>query len=226
MNPNNDIAGKNESALRRWSRLKSERSRPPASGVNNDASVATVESDNESQVASVSESERPELTDADMPPVESLKAGDDVSGFLSPQVSAALRKRALRAVFSQGRFNLRDGLDDYDEDFTKFPVLTEMTAELRKRLSERRQAQESEAAQESDAKGVAGETGEGVAGETGKGVAGENESESGTTETVGANWNRDSDPDPERDSEPERNSDSDSDSHSDSKPDSKPESAS
>ena len=91
----------------------------------------------------------PPPTDQDMPPVESLKAGDDVSGFFSPKVSAALRKRALRAVFRQGRFNLRDGLDDYDEDYTVFPPLTEATAELRKLLSDRQKAADAESVADS-----------------------------------------------------------------------------
>ena len=91
-------------------------------------------------------------TDRDMPPVESLKAGDDVSGFFSPKVSAALRKRALRAIFRQGRFNLRDGLDDYDEDYTVFPPLTEATAELRKLLSDRQKAADAESVAEVESK--------------------------------------------------------------------------
>ena len=96
---------------------------------------------------------RPEsLADADMPPVETLKAGDDVSGFFSPRVSAALRKRALRTVFRQGRFNLRDGLDDYDEDYTVFPPLTEATAELRKLLADRQKANDAEAVSDSVSK--------------------------------------------------------------------------
>lgn len=87
-----------------------------------------------------------ELTDADMPPVESLSEGADVSAFFAPGVSDALRKRALRTVFRQGRFNIRDGLDDYDEDYSSFPPLAQMTAEMRKLLTEKRQAEESASA--------------------------------------------------------------------------------
>ena len=63
------------------------------------------------------------LTDADMPPVESLTAESDVSAFFNKGVSAALRKAALRFVFQQPKFNVRDGLNDYDGDYTVFEPL-------------------------------------------------------------------------------------------------------
>ena len=91
-----------------------------------------------------------DLTDADMPPVESLDAGADVGAFLSPKVSDALRKRALRAVFRQARFNVRDGLDDYDEDFTAFPPLAKMTAEMRRLLADKQQAENTAAKTEGE----------------------------------------------------------------------------
>ena len=93
---------------------------------------------------------REDLTDADMPSVESLDAGADVGAFLSPKVSDALRKRALRAVFRQARFNVRDGLDDYDEDFTAFPPLAKMTAEMRRLLADKQQAENTAAKTEGE----------------------------------------------------------------------------
>lgn len=59
-----------------------------------------------------------ELTDEDMPPIESLNEDSDYAGFMSPKVSEELRKIALRKLFSGAGFNVRDGLDDYDEDFS------------------------------------------------------------------------------------------------------------
>lgn len=67
--------------------------------------------------------EPPPLTDADMPPIESLHAGSDLSGFFSKGVSAALRRAALRHVFAQPAYNVRDGLNDYDGDYTVFEPL-------------------------------------------------------------------------------------------------------
>ena len=80
------------------------------------------------------EEEAPALTDADMPPLETLGEDDSYSDFLSPEVSEKLRKVALRQLFHGAGFNIRDGLDDYDEDFTIFKPLGDMiTADMRHR---------------------------------------------------------------------------------------------
>ena len=80
------------------------------------------------------EEEAPALTDADMPPLETLGEDDSYSDFLSPEVSDKLRKVALRQLFHGAGFNIRDGLDDYDEDFTIFKPLGDMiTADMRHR---------------------------------------------------------------------------------------------
>jgi hypothetical protein len=77
----------------------------------------------------------PVLTDADMPPIESLTEDSDYSGFLSPEVSDELRKQALRKLFQGGGFNVCDGLDDYDEDFTSFAKLGDIiTADMRHQM--------------------------------------------------------------------------------------------
>ena len=113
-NPSKAAAPTDESFLSRWSRRKSEDktetpAQPPA------------------------ESQPPPPTDEDMPPVESLSADDDISGFMSPKVSETLRRRALRQIFFSGKFNIRDGLDDYDDDFTEFAPLGDIiTAEMRR----------------------------------------------------------------------------------------------
>jgi hypothetical protein len=80
------------------------------------------------------EEEAPALTDADMPPLETLGEDDSYSGFLSPEVSEKLRKVALRQLFHGVGFNIRDGLDDYDDDFTIFKPLGDIvTADMRHR---------------------------------------------------------------------------------------------
>ena len=72
------------------------------------------------------------LTDEDMPPLASLDENSDYSGFLSPGVSEALRRRALRKLFSSAVFNVPDGLDDYDDDFTSFAALGDIvTADMK-----------------------------------------------------------------------------------------------
>lgn len=93
-----------------------------------------VESDDASPAAD--EPERV-LTDADMPDIESLTPDSDVSGFFSPGVSEALRKKALRKLFHTSRFNVKDGLDDYDDDYTLLQPLGDTVPWDMKRQQER-----------------------------------------------------------------------------------------
>ena len=76
------------------------------------------------------------LTDEDMPPLDSLDENSDYSGFLSPGVSEALRRRALRKLFSSAAFNIPDGLDDYDDDFTSFAALGDIVTSDMKHQAE------------------------------------------------------------------------------------------
>lgn len=83
-------------------------------------------------------------TDADMPPLEQLTDESDYSDFLSPSVSDALRKLALRKLFHLSLFNVVDGLDDYAEDFTKFAALGDIIPHDMKRMLEREKIKELE----------------------------------------------------------------------------------
>ncbi len=75
------------------------------------------------------------LAEADLPPLEALNEHSDYSGFLSPGVSEALRRRALRQLFGSSKFQFRDGLDDYDDDYRNFDSLgAVITADMRHRL--------------------------------------------------------------------------------------------
>lgn len=73
-----------------------------------------------------------ELTDADMPAIDTLTSQSDLSGFFSKGVSATLRRSALRHVFQQPQYNVRDGLNDYDGDYTVFePLGDTVTADMK-----------------------------------------------------------------------------------------------
>ena len=120
----NESAGE-EPFLSRWSRRKQASHQAPV-----------VEAEAEAEPA-IPADEPPPLTDADMPPLESLDENSDYSGFLSPEVTEELRQLALQKLFRSACFNVCDGLDDYAEDFTKFEKLGDlMTADLRFRLQE------------------------------------------------------------------------------------------
>jgi hypothetical protein len=66
-----------------------------------------------------------------LPPVESLTIDSDFAAFLSPKVDEAVKRAALRKLFSDPRFNVMDGLDVYIDDYTKADPLPEgMLAKL------------------------------------------------------------------------------------------------
>ncbi len=123
--PLNSLDGGDESLLDRWSRRKREVAME-ASDVGERAAVPAAEVPTQAQA---------ELTDADMPPLESLDEHADYSGFFSPKVSEALRQQALQKLFRSACFNVCDGMDDYADDFTQFEKLGEViTADMRHRL--------------------------------------------------------------------------------------------
>lgn len=99
------------------------------------------------------ESEVPVLTDADMPPIDTLTEESDFSGFMSGGVSDKLRNLALRKLFSAPSFNIRDGLDEYDEDYTYFEklgdiVTSDMKHQMELEEAEKREQQMEQAAKE------------------------------------------------------------------------------
>lgn len=119
-------------ALGRWSRRKAQAMQAEDSDV--ELEEATVGTDLLNVEEQVVEPPAP-LTDKDMPPLDTLNEDSDYSGFLSPNVSEALRKQALRKLFSSTIFNCVDGLDDYDEDFTSFEPLGDLvTADMKHQM--------------------------------------------------------------------------------------------
>jgi len=121
---NREPAGnrEDEAFLSRWSRRKQ------ACDGHSDQALVT---DPEEEPAPVP----PPLCDSDMPPIESLDEESDFRGFLSPEVSDELRRLALRKLFHTATFNIRDGLDDYDDDLTQFAKLGGLiTADIRHQL--------------------------------------------------------------------------------------------
>jgi len=114
-------APQQEGFLNRWSQRKRDSSIVTVEGEQQDtADVALEESLPEAVEV---EEAKPILTDADMPDIETLNADSDFSPFFSEGVSKDLRKLALKKLFFSGKFSARDGLDDYDDDFTNFEPL-------------------------------------------------------------------------------------------------------
>jgi hypothetical protein len=134
--------------------LPDERYNSPVSGDSNKISddVLTVSPHDTEQV--LQEQPAQELTDTDMPPLDSLTTDSDYQQFFAPKVSAELRRLALNKLFHLPQFNIRDGLDDFDDDFTQFePLGDTVTADMKHRIEMLRQREQRE--QEEQRKQVA-----------------------------------------------------------------------
>lgn len=85
--------------------------------------------------------QEPELTDEDMPAIETLNEQSDFTQFFSNGVSEELRDLALQRLFQLPEFNLRDGLNDYDEDFSRMTALSDaVVSQLRNWMADTEEA--------------------------------------------------------------------------------------
>jgi hypothetical protein len=95
---------KKEPFLDRWSRLKKEEKELPV------------------------KDEKPAPS---LPPVDKLTPESDFSSFMNPKVDDALRRVALKKLFSDPRFNLPDPFEAYSGDWTGGEAISaEMLATL------------------------------------------------------------------------------------------------
>lgn len=114
--------------LKRWSRRKANPATPTDEPVQGETEGAELPEHPGEEPASANgnpaaEAEERVMTDEDMPDLDTISESTDMSCFFSPGVSEALRKRALRRLFRLPKFNVTDGLDDYNEDFRNFEAL-------------------------------------------------------------------------------------------------------
>lgn len=54
----------------------------------------------------------------ELPPVDQLNYESDFKDFMDKRVDDKLRRLALKKLFTDPRFNVTDGLDDYAEDYS------------------------------------------------------------------------------------------------------------
>ncbi|GKW48014.1 DUF3306 domain-containing protein [Halomonas sp. NCCP-2165] len=70
---------------------------------------------------------------APLPDPDDLAPGSEISAFMASGVGEALRRRALRRLFAGEQYGLRDGLDDYDDDYRRLqPLAGELAERLRR----------------------------------------------------------------------------------------------
>ena len=95
-----------------------------------------------------------------LPDLASLGADSDYSAFMAPGVDAGLRRQALRKLFSSPQFNVRDGLDDYCDDFTQWNKLGDIvTADMRYQIERAARLAEQALAKDGDSPSPAGDPG-------------------------------------------------------------------
>ncbi|MDR9439137.1 MAG: DUF3306 domain-containing protein [Halomonas sp.] len=131
------------SRLERWSRLKrgevpasSEMSLPPRgteAQQGNQPDREPLETDHPERAAAPSGPPAPGSLDHTLPDPDTLPAGSDIKAYMSSGVSRGLRKRALRRLFAADHYGIRDGLDDYDDDYREKlqPLASEVAERLR-----------------------------------------------------------------------------------------------
>lgn len=138
------IPPEEEGFYNRWSRRKRDarESSPPES--------VDVEKADE---ASGDPAEPAETTEPiELPDVETIDESSNVSAFLSPEVDEKIRRVALRKLFHLDKFNIRDGLDDYDDDYTVFEPLGDIvTSDMRHQMEMKEKKLKEAMAAESDA---------------------------------------------------------------------------
>lgn len=143
------------SRFERWSRLK--RGESPSSQETSAPSRESDEPDRKTQAFDLdhgtepSGSPAPGSLDHTLPEPETLPVGSDIKAYLSSGVSSGLRKRALRRLFAADHYGIRDGLDDYDDDYRQ--TLQPLAGEVAERLRNwtRRQPEDDEAPAEQTA---------------------------------------------------------------------------
>lgn len=153
-----------ESFLARWSRRKQAAQQGPAPQAGADEEIeAPVADGAEADVSPIDEAEAGADADEEaLPHPDTLEADSDFSAYLTGRVSSAFRRAAMRRLFSQPEFNVKDGLDDYDDDYTQFRSLGEtVTAHMRHRAERQREraAEGGEAEGDVDAAPQAGDAG-------------------------------------------------------------------
>lgn len=98
------MSEENEAFLARWSRLKTEAREAPKEEAAADPAAPP---------AARAQTEAPPL-----PPVKDLTPESDFSAFMHPKVEDALRRAALKKLFSDPHFNLPDPYEAYSGDWT------------------------------------------------------------------------------------------------------------
>lgn len=108
-----------ESRFERWSRLKRESREEAVAEIDAPVDESLTEAQKELAV-NEQLSDEEILAKYELPDPDLSELGMDIKGFLRSEIPEALRRRALRSLWrSNPVLAVLDGLNDYDEDFSK-----------------------------------------------------------------------------------------------------------
>lgn len=129
------------SLLKRWQARKEEVAREKAEQAEQQAEpLATAEPLPEQDAVVAETDAEPEAAGQNaeaepLPDPDSIEEGGSFAAFMKDDVDPLKRKEALRSLWKQPQFNVRDGLCEYDLDYAKQPKLTaDVAAELVKNV--------------------------------------------------------------------------------------------
>ena len=112
--------GSDETFISRWSRKKTAAKSATPEATASEALPAAAPMASNLQAGT-----EPAPTPAPLPPVESLTPESDFTPFMGQGVDESLKRRALKTLFQDPRFNVMDGLDVYIDDYSKPDPLPE-----------------------------------------------------------------------------------------------------
>jgi hypothetical protein len=110
-----------ERFVSRWSRLKREAGAIESATLSPATAQATPTGDDRALPLEPAPASAAEPTASEaiaLPPIESLTAESDFAAFMQPKVPEALKRQALKKMFSDPHFNVMDGLDIYIDDYS------------------------------------------------------------------------------------------------------------
>lgn len=114
------MSGEEKGFASRWSKRKAEaREESAVDDFVEEQTIASLKEQDEIQETEVSEDELLTEEDFDDVDFDALDKSSDYTRFIKPNVPAAIQKKALRKLWdSDSVFEVLDGMNDYDEDFT------------------------------------------------------------------------------------------------------------
>ncbi len=117
------------SFLNRWSKRKLEQSSNDQDGKPQPDDLATIVDESGSQDTQVEATNPISATEPNSVEEERNPEQTSIANLLVSEASEAVKKAALRKLFLSEQFNVRDGLDDYDDDYSKLKSLSEGVAD-------------------------------------------------------------------------------------------------